>query len=198
MKNARDLFGKTRDQFADIRGARYVRPRGIGLHVFKPFGSGVEIIGGAIAGNITFAPGDLVEIGSHSGRRNPTILGFPPAGSRGGGAVQLAEYTDDSTRPIIIQAHPVEVPAGSVDFRVILVGRLLNSAPVDYFEAILWDEATAAVIPDPLVTVHDPEHIPDPTVEGLDLEPGEDAVAVLVDVDAARAVGSTISYRAGR
>jgi hypothetical protein len=199
MRNARDLFGKKRDGWADIGLARYKRPRGIGLHVVELQGSGVEIIIGSVAGNLTFAPGDQVHIGSLSGRRNPTILGFPPAGAKGGGAVPLSDYSPgEPSAPIIYAAHPLTVPAGSVDYRVILVGRSLMSAPVDYFEAILWDEATDAIIPDPLVIVHDPEYIADPTLEGLDLEPGEDAVAVLVDVDSTRAVGSTISYRAGR
>lgn len=198
MKDARDLFAKKRDQYGDIHLALYARPRGVGLHVVTLAGSRVEVIVGSVAGNITFAPGDKVLIGSLSGRRNPSILGFPPAGSRGGGGFALAEYADDGTRPIILAAHPIEIPSGVTDFRVLLVGRGFNASPVDYFEAILWDETESAVIADPLVTVHDPEYIPDPTTEGLELEDGERLVAVLVDVDPSRSTGSTISYRAGR
>ena len=199
MRTARDLFQKKRGQYADHSTARYVRPRGIGLHVVELAGSGVEVIIGSVAGNLTFAPGDVVQIGSQSGRRNPFILGFPPAGSLGGGAVPLSDFSPgDHSRPVIIAAHPATVPAGSTDYRVVLVGVSFESAPLDVFEAVVTDDETATVIADPLVTVHDAEYVPDPTVEGLDLETWETAVAVLVDVSADAPVDYAINFRAAR
>jgi hypothetical protein len=199
MRNAGDLFGKKRDEFADISLARYVRPRGKGLHVVELAGSGIQVILSSLAGNMTFSPDDLVTLGSRSGRRNPVILGLPPAGSLAGGAVALSVFLPDAdVVPVIISAIPDEIEAGAASERVVLVGRGFFDDPLDYFEAVLWDEATADWIADPLVTVHDPEWIADPAGEGLSLETGEDAVAVLIDVDAAREVGSTISFRATR
>jgi hypothetical protein len=157
------------------------RPRGKGLHVVRLAGVGVEVIVGSIAGSLTYSPGELVHIGSRSGRRNPVILGLPPAGARAAGVVPLSEFSAEDSVPVIYAAHPDTVPAGSTDYRIVLVGRSLSSAPLDYFEAVLWDEEAAAVIVDPLVLVHDPAYIADPSIEGLELEAGEDAVAVLVD-----------------
>lgn len=199
MKNVRDLFAKKRDQYADIATASYVRPRGIGLHVVRLHGSGREVKVSSVAGNITFAPGDKVLIGSQSGRRNPSILGFPPAGLAGGGRVSGTEFTaPDSSLPQILAAHPDEVPAGSTDFRVVLVGRSFNASPVDVFRAIVWDETAGEWVADPLVTIHGPEYIPDPTTEGLELDPGEQAVAVLVDLDPSVAAAYKITPQGGR
>lgn len=195
-RNPRELLEKKRDEYADHAYARYVKPRGQGLHIVTLLTNQVQIKVSAIV-HVTFSPGDIVLIGSLSGRRGKVILGLPPAGSQGSGGFAASDYgVGDLSAPVILAAHPNTVPSGSLDYRIVLVGRsLLNN---DLFRAQVWNDETSSWEDDPLVEVVDIDYNVDPEVEDLILEPDEDAVAIFVNVSADRAPGTKISFVAQR
>lgn len=194
--NPRELLDKRRRETRDLETLRYVRPRGEELHVVKD-SQGVERIVTATQPG-THSPGNLVLIGSESGGRAKEIIGAPQAGSRRGGAFPTNDLATDASAPVLLAAHPAEVPAGAVDFRVVFVVRNLSSNPWDIFRPVTSElDEQGVPVTDPLVTIHDLELV-DAEDEALTVEIGEDCVAVLIDLDPSVAEGYAISIQPQR
>lgn len=139
----------------DIEFLPYVGPAGRGLHIVADRATGQEILVSSAAGSRSFRPGASVPVGSESGAPGKTILGLPPVDRIG------THETGTPTRsvqilgePNIIAADPEQVPSGATT-AVTLTGVLLTEGieAAGKLRAVILEEDTEDVIPDPLVTV---------------------------------------------
>lgn len=168
---------------ADIAFDLYVRPHGSdGLHVVRRECNESEIIVGSSLSGLTFPPGAVVPVGSHTGTPGEFIIGAPPPGRRGSSRFAQDFPTPGDLEAVgITAATPGTVPAGASGEAVTLSGFGFRST--DTFEAVALDPLTGAWGLDPLVTVA--------TVSVPDTE----TASVTLTVSASAPVGHAISFR---
>ena len=102
------LLDQRRQKEADIRDVVYVKPLGRGQHLVKNICNEQEFRVGTALANLTFTPGQMVQVSSHTGHPGEVIIGLPPVGQRGASATPIILHSR-SYRPI---PEPEVVPPG--------------------------------------------------------------------------------------
>ncbi|MEM1181168.1 MAG: hypothetical protein AAGM22_22690 [Acidobacteriota bacterium] len=181
-RSLRELLATRRDEDADLRRARYVRPEGGGQHLVELLTTNEQVLVGSLVGDWTFAPGALVVLGTYGGGRRRAILGLAPPGDQGASAFPRAEANEQlPERPRLLAAIPSAVLIGQPDQIVYLIGLGLSEDPVNTFRAVVGP--VGAYGPDPYVTISEPQWVEDPAGLGLEVGAGMDVVEVSVTVE---------------
>ena len=192
-RDLRDLLNRRRDEDADLRPARYVKPEGAGFHVVELIDTSERVIVGSLVGNRTYRPGTIVLLGTYQGGRLRAIIGLAPPGDQG--ASSFPEDAISSTgRELakIISVIPSAVIAAQVDQLVYFVGTGLQEDPLDVIAAVV--SAGGELTGDPYVTIHDLAWVSDPSGVGLaGLASNFAVIAGLVDAAAATPDGYAVT-----
>ena len=189
---------KRRVKEADLRFALYLRPAGKGQHYVRLAGSGTVILISSAVGSQTFAPNELILVGSHSGRGGYVLLGSSPPGAQGASGFPPSEPLTFAADSILITAaFPAEVEPGmTVDVDVFGYGFLPAS---DSWSIVTLPSAEdlSPVELDTAATVLSWVAI-DALDEGYAVAPGQTAVRLTIEVAADAPGGHGLTFRVER
>ncbi len=171
-RSARGQLEWRRQRESDARWVHYVKPAGQHDHIVRPQGSDGTKRVGTLFANITYKPGTLVPVLSHTGEQAEVLLGRAP----------LEGASEHARAPVfeqaglsIIRAVPPSVEAGATSVR--LVGTGFSQSPLDVFSAVVWGGTATGWIADTFVTLTSPvwvdaENVDVTVTVDADLNPG--------------------------
>lgn len=176
----KSLLEAQRISTADLLNATYVRPHGRGTHVVR-LANGQDVIVASAVGDVTFAPGETVLLGTRAGDRARVLLGKPAAIGLGSAVFGSGETSSSTTTSVVVLSSiPDELQPDTDDQEVYMVGIGFTETPVTEFRAVEWVGGQWQEDAD--VTIDTPTWISDPASEGISVADGVDVIKVLVDV----------------
>jgi len=202
VSSGEDLIKATLDarrvREADLRFATYVSPDGRGYHRVRLAGSGTIILVASAVGSRTFAPSELILLGSNSGRFGFVLLGSSPPGGQGASGFPPSTPLVFAADSILITAAVPDTvsPGETVDVDVFGYGLLPS---VDSWSIVTIPSALdlSPVTLDTAATVLSWESL-DPESEGYTLAPGQSVVRVTIEVADDAPAGHGLTFRVER
>lgn len=199
MRTLRDTFRGQRREGADLRSAEYVGVVGRGLHRLRLRGGQVVTARGGLT---TYAPGQKVTAGVHSGRTTSDylLLSQPPAGQ--GGARAFVDQRDAADAAVVelSAAVPSSVAAGATE-PVYVIGYGFVESPTTQLADYAMpasDPAAGVWVDDPLVSVGAAAWVdlsaPPAELVGKFVE-GQTALLVNITLDPSTPAGHEINLR---
>ena len=158
---------RRRESEADVRFARYIKPRGAGLHEVRAPGQVATQIVGSIARGVTFKPGAMVPVASNSAHPGEEILGRPGPGRGGQSGFPFGGQKESADDIGIRALDPLEHLAGTVNNPVTIRGYGFSSSPLTVLAPVAYNPATQGFETDSLVTVHSLAFVDSETLTAL-------------------------------
>ncbi len=168
---------------ADARWVLYVRPDGTDRHIVRSQRSSAERSVTGIGARLTFKPGTMVPLLSHTGGPDEVLLGKAPI--EGAADFRTGDGTITTSPLLLISATPSIAVIGTTTVTTI-AGAGFRASPVDVFRAVEWSSGINEFIASTLITVSVATFV------------SVNEVSVSVTVDAAVAEGTPINLEVVR